>query len=85
MTFRWSGFHARIHAGNGAASHSVRPGAPWPAPGWCRPLLMTGRFQWVSRYTACLTVPGPRVRRAWHCALVCRRSPAWTSLSTSVT
>eukprot|EP00959_Pyramimonas_sp_CCMP1952_P249769 5221589-Pyramimonas_sp.AAC.1 len=42
MAFRWSGIHARVHTGNGTASHSLRSGAPWPAPGWCRPLLMTG-------------------------------------------
>eukprot|EP00959_Pyramimonas_sp_CCMP1952_P246694 5156019-Pyramimonas_sp.AAC.1 len=33
MAFRWCGFHARIHAGSGAASHYLRSGAPWPAPG----------------------------------------------------
>eukprot|EP00959_Pyramimonas_sp_CCMP1952_P226095 4728099-Pyramimonas_sp.AAC.1 len=27
----------RTHTGNGAASQSLRSGAPWPAPGWCRP------------------------------------------------
>eukprot|EP00959_Pyramimonas_sp_CCMP1952_P241021 5037364-Pyramimonas_sp.AAC.1 len=83
MAFRWFGIHARTHAGNGAASHSLRSGAPPPAPGRCRPLLMTGRFQWVSRYAAYFAVPGPRVRQAWLCTLVGRRSPAWTSLSTS--
>eukprot|EP00959_Pyramimonas_sp_CCMP1952_P235094 4912621-Pyramimonas_sp.AAC.1 len=57
---RWSGSRARAHTGNGAASHLPRSGAPWPAPDWRRPLLMIRRFQWVSRYTAYLTVPGPR-------------------------
>eukprot|EP00959_Pyramimonas_sp_CCMP1952_P107728 2252526-Pyramimonas_sp.AAC.1 len=60
MAFRWSGVPARIRAGNSAASHSLRSSAPWPAPGGCRLLLMTGRFQWVSRCAAYLAEPGPR-------------------------
>eukprot|EP00959_Pyramimonas_sp_CCMP1952_P111400 2330162-Pyramimonas_sp.AAC.1 len=83
MAFRWSRTHARVQTGNGAASHSLRSGAPWPAPGWCRPLLMTERFQWVSRYSSYLTVPGPRVRQVWLCALVGWRFPPWISLLTS--
>eukprot|EP00959_Pyramimonas_sp_CCMP1952_P171723 3588496-Pyramimonas_sp.AAC.1 len=32
MAFMWFGIHAKVHTGNGAASDSLRSGAPRPAP-----------------------------------------------------